>query len=368
VGVEDFAEVASRLVAGEALADADERVALVNELVVYQWGMVDEADVASAIGRKLRLEFRSALESPSLLMQFFGNRGGGSREDEQLLERLLRQLPQSLDKFEFSPAERDSLAKLLTIEARPAPPPAPVFAEEFVIKGVVRLSSAAERGQAEQSLGFRDSSALYADAWLPQRTAERLFEKSPMSVDGYFRAFVRVDQEEHAQAVLAALRDRKIEARAPIDFIEREQMQYAIIFHAMACIAATALAVAAIGIANTMLMSVLERTREIGILKALGARDRDISRMFLLEGALIGLAGGCLGLVVARLASIPADESLRTMVLERFKVELTSSLFVFPAWIAAGSVAFATLATTLAAVQPARRAARINPIAALRHE
>lgn len=362
------ANYATRLVAGNAPATHDEAVVLVGELLVYEWGFHNEADVDKVVGRKLRVEIRTGVSDPGLLMAMFGNPASASRSDERLLARLLKQLPESLDRFDFSADERAALQKLLTVEAAPDPPRQTVAVGEYVIGGVLRLLTPEERDRAARSFGWRDSSELYADVLAPQRTAETLFERSGLGEQGYYRAHVRVDDKEHVRGVLDRLEQMKLEARAPLEFIEREQLQYAMIFHAMACVAVVALAVAAIGIANTMLMSVLERTREIGILKALGARNGDILRMFVVEGALIGLVGGCLGPIVARLAAIPGDASLRAMVLERFEVELHESLFVFPFWIVAGSIAFATLATTLAAIQPARRAARIDPIAALRHE
>jgi putative ABC transport system permease protein len=118
-----------------------------------------------------------------------------------------------------------------------------------------------------------------------------------------------------------------------------------------------------------MLISVLERTREIGIMKAVGAANGHVLFIFLFEGALIGLAGGACGLGLARGISIPGDAWVRSMVSRNLvNVELKESLFVFPPWLALAVLSFAALVTTLAAVYPARRAARIDPVAALRHE
>ena len=117
-----------------------------------------------------------------------------------------------------------------------------------------------------------------------------------------------------------------------------------------------------------MLMSVLERTREIGIFKAVGAGDGTVQLVFLIEGAFIGLIGGWLGLLLGWAASFPADAWVRSMVSRNLKIELKESLFVFPWWLTVGVVVFAVVVTTLAAVFPARRAARVNPVTALRNE
>jgi putative ABC transport system permease protein len=103
-------------------------------------------------------------------------------------------------------------------------------------------------------------------------------------------------------------------------------------------------------------------------MKAVGAGNGHVQMIFLLEGALIGLLGGGLGLALSRLAAIPADARMRAMVSRDLKVELKGSLFVFPTWIVVSVIVFAAVVTTLAAVYPARRAAKINPVTALRHE
>jgi putative ABC transport system permease protein len=129
-----------------------------------------------------------------------------------------------------------------------------------------------------------------------------------------------------------------------------------------------ALIVAALGIINTMLMSVLERTREIGIMKAVGARDSHIRAIFLVEGSFIGLIGGLFGLLLSWAASLPGDAWVRSLIATRLNVRLQESIFVFPAWLVLGAPLFAVAITTLAAVYPAHRAARVNPITTLRHE
>jgi putative ABC transport system permease protein len=177
-----------------------------------------------------------------------------------------------------------------------------------------------------------------------------------------------VDREENVKGVLQHTQEMKLRSHAPIEYIERERLIYLLIFTTMACVAAVALLVAALGIANTMLMSVLERTREIGIFKAVGAGDGTVQLVFLIEGAFIGLIGGVGGLLLGWALSFPADAWVRSIVSRDLKIELKESLFVFPWWLSGGVVLFAVLVTTLAAVFPARRAARVNPVTALRNE
>jgi putative ABC transport system permease protein len=119
-------------------------------------------------------------------------------------------------------------------------------------------------------------------------------------------------------------------------------------------IAGIALLVGGIGIANTMFMSVLERTREIGILKAIGATDNIVLEMFLLEAGIIGLVGGVLGLALAAIA---------TLILNYFGVptDISPELALF-------GLSFSVVVGVIAGFFPARRAAKLLPVEALRYE
>ncbi len=146
------------------------------------------------------------------------------------------------------------------------------------------------------------------------------------------------------------------------------RMNVLLVSVATAFVAIIALVVAAIGITNTMIMSVLERMREIGIMKALGARDGHIRLIFVVEGVLMGLVGGGLGLLLAWLASFPGDWYARSVMEPQTRMPVKETLFAFPLWLVAGVPALVCLITTLAAWYPASRAARVNPVASLRHE
>ena len=208
-----------------------------------------------------------------------------------------------------------------------------------------------------------------ADVLLPTRTAEELFFRRKEAASfGVHEETILVDREENVKPVLARVTAMKLQAHAPLEYIERERFIYLVIFTTMACVAAVALLVAGLGITNTMLMSVLERTREIGIFKAVGAGDATVQAIFLIEGAFIGLLGGAGGLLLGWAASFPADAWVRGMASRDMKIELKESLFVFPWWLTLSVLLFAVTVTTLAAVFPARRAARVNPVTALRNE
>ena len=204
---------------------------------------------------------------------------------------------------------------------------------------------------------------------LPYRTATDLYFRGAGNEEpGVNLAVLMVDAEKDVKNVVTRVAGMGLQPRAALEFIERERLIYVLIFGGMTCVAGVALLVSALGIANTMLMSVLERTHEIGIMKAVGADNRHLQCIFLVEGGLIGLIGAGAGLLLAWAASYPGDAWVRSMVMRDIKIELKSSIFVFPPWMAATVLLFTVVVTTLAALYPARHAARIDPVTALRHE
>ncbi len=126
-------------------------------------------------------------------------------------------------------------------------------------------------------------------------------------------------------------------------------------------LASISLLVGAVGIANTMFTAVLERTNEIGIMKAIGARNSDILRIFLIESALMGFVGGLLGILVGM-----GIGKLAELILAQL---LGSGVFIvyFQWYLLLGTLLFAMIVGILAGIMPARQAASMNPVDALRH-
>ena len=236
------------------------------------------------------------------------------------------------------------------------------LSREFTIVGITRLPNSDERDDRWDPLN-QDAEIL-----LPLQTATDLHFQVPREAQQGIDATLLVDREANIGGVLQQIKRLGLNGFAFREGLKRERLLYSLIFRSMTCIAAVALFVAALGIVNTMLMSVLERTREIGVMKAVGAGNGVLQLIFLIEGSLIGLVGGGLGLLLAWGASFPGDMWVRAMVSRDIKVNLKGTLFVFPPWLMLTVMVFAVLVTTLAAVYPARRAAKIDPVTALRHE
>ncbi|MBO0722064.1 MAG: FtsX-like permease family protein, partial [Blastocatellia bacterium] len=129
------------------------------------------------------------------------------------------------------------------------------------------------------------------------------------------------------------------------------------------------LLVASFGISNTMIMSIRERTREIGIMKAIGGSNGEIMRIFFVEASLIGLTGGLLGALAGwgtdRLLNAWANRYVARQIGHAIKY---IEFFHIPFYLIAGAITFAALISMIAAIYPALAAARVDPIKALRYE
>jgi putative ABC transport system permease protein len=364
-------ELQKRLVAGQMFSATADRDILVSEYILYQLGITDDDQVEQLLGKPLRLEVPfeghgQQLDTLLTLLQVTAK--GLTQQEEKALQQIAGQLPAILTQPEvvkqlkLGPAEAALLTKLAAQQAKPKPPPL-VVTEQLTLRGVLASGEDPER-RMPWFWAYRD-----VDAALPQGTAEEIYTKYPPNQKfGFERLMVEVDDPNHVKEVDEQIRALGLKTFNLLEFLEREQFLYLLIFVGMTVVALIALLVAALGIINTMLMSVLERVREIGIMKAVGARELHLRLMFLLEGALVGLIGGLLGLVLGWAVSLPADAWLRSLVESRLNMKLDRSLFAFPPWLVAGVPLFACLTTTLAAYYPARRAARIDPVHALRHE
>ena len=126
--------------------------------------------------------------------------------------------------------------------------------------------------------------------------------------------------------------------------------------------------VSAINIANTMVMSIYERTKEIGIMKVLGCTVRDIKRQFLLESGMLGLCGGIMGIGLSYLVSYLLNKYVAEFLGSFLGTGASGVVSVIPVWLPFAAAAFGTLVGVVSGYFPARRATRIRAIEAMKTE
>ncbi len=177
---------------------------------------------------------------------------------------------------------------------------------------------------------------------------------------------VTVDDLSNIEAVVDQINsETTVQAQANADMIEQQQQALQVVQLIFGGIGSIALFVAAIGIANTMLMSIHERTREIGVMKVIGAQVGDIRRMFLLEAMLIGIIGGLIGVVISMGASAGIN-MLANQYLGASGFDETTYISYIPLWLPFAAFFFSALIGLLAGYLPATRATRISAIEAIR--
>lgn len=180
----------------------------------------------------------------------------------------------------------------------------------------------------------------------------------------YDQAYVYVDNMDNVTDVQKQITELGYEAWSNAEYLESMQSQYRMIQAVLGGIGAVSLFVAAIGIANTMMMSIYERTKEIGIIKVLGCDMRAIQQMFLWEAGFIGLIGGFFGLVLSYLLSFGINLLLGGMYSEGG----STTVSYIPIWLPFVALVFAVLVGMVAGFFPAKRAMELSPLAAIRNE
>lgn len=181
----------------------------------------------------------------------------------------------------------------------------------------------------------------------------------------YSKLIVQTASMDDVEAVQNALRDMGYQTYSDAEWIEQDQKIMGYIQLVLGGIGAVSLFVAAIGIANTMMMSIYERTKEIGIMKVLGCDMRNIQAMFLVEAGGIGFFGGVTGLVISYVLSFVINILTKGMM---DSADMTAKLSQIPVWLALFSLVFAILVGMLAGFFPSLRAMKLSPLAAIRNE
>ncbi len=180
----------------------------------------------------------------------------------------------------------------------------------------------------------------------------------------YTSAAVKVDDIDNVNHVADAIRQMGYNVETNAEYLESMQKQFAMIQAVLGGIGAVSLFVAAIGIANTMMMSIYERTKEIGVIKVLGCSLKNIKQMFLMEAACIGLIGGVIGNVLSFLVSA----LINAVTGHGAAMGFDGNISYIPLWLVLVSMLFAMLVGITAGYFPAKRAMQLSPLAAIRSE
>jgi putative ABC transport system permease protein len=182
----------------------------------------------------------------------------------------------------------------------------------------------------------------------------------------YATLTVRVDRASAVPAVQDAVRNLGFATFSLLDLTRSLRRVFAILDLLLGIFGSLALAVASLGIVNTLVMAILERRREIGVLKALGASDRDVRQLFFAEASVMGLAGGAFGVLLGW--GIGRTIQFVTAAYLRQQGIPAENIWLVPWWLVLGAMAFSLVVSLAAGMYPAARAARLDPVEALRYQ
>lgn len=183
----------------------------------------------------------------------------------------------------------------------------------------------------------------------------------------YDKVDVKVNEPENVENVQNTIKDMGFDAFSLNDQLDSVKSQLAVIQAVLGGIGAISLLVAAIGITNTMIMSIYERTKEIGVMKVIGASLKDIKKLFLFESALIGLLGGIFGVIFSYMLSFVINQ-FGGPFLESMGSSPGIKISVIPIWIVFASMAFSAGIGIISGYFPARRAMNLSALEAIRTE
>jgi putative ABC transport system permease protein len=235
---------------------------------------------------------------------------------------------------------------------------------------VVGVTPASDSGGGQ--VGFNN-----AGIYLPLSVAEKLqvvqgADLREMSRSGpaegirYAALNVRATSPAAVAQIESSIAHMGFAAFSLIDVTRNLRIFFAIFDLFLGIFGSLALAVASLGIINTLVMAILERRREIGVLKALGAADRDVRQLFFAEAGVMGLAGGIFGVLLGW--GIGRAIQFATAVYLKRQGMNSPNIWSVPLWLVLGAVAFAVVVSLASGIYPASRAARLDPVEALRYE
>lgn len=196
---------------------------------------------------------------------------------------------------------------------------------------------------------------------------------------GFERLMVMVDKIKDVDRIQSEIDDMGYGTNSLADMRKSMQKQAQTIQLVLGAIGAISLIISALGITNTMIMSIYERTREIGVMKVLGCKIGNIRQLFLLEAGIIGLLGGCIGVILSYLASFAINTIGKSymnsgnggmigMGMGMGMGDAESRISSIPPWLALLSIAFAILIGLISGFSPARRAMKLSALEAIKTE
>jgi len=236
--------------------------------------------------------------------------------------------------------------------------------QKLKIVGVADLDPESLRGpmRAKVFLPLKLAQGLHVMQPTDLREISRAANNQPV----YSSISVRVKNPTQIQGVEDAVKKMGFTTFSILDASRSLQQVFKVLYAFLGIFGSLALAVASIGIVNTLVMAILERRREIGIMKAIGASDGDVQKLFFAEAGAMGILGGIVGVMLGW--AIGQVINFGTNIYLKSQSIPPEHFWAVPLWLVVFSIVFAFLVSLVSGLYPAGRAARLDPVQALRYE
>ena len=399
----------ARVLFGERLEPGDEEGVLLNEFQAYQLGYLSDEDLENLIGKKLTFKYLAAYRNSGLRMLSRIGELTGDASISELGEMMLvlNKLDESLDATDLADDEKELLRAMVSgvvdqATGRDTEPES----EDATDNEADSPSKKELENESENQLyvpqldGFKvtvgeDGEVFlqrdlfvrgvtyqpeHDDMWsilnvvyesdggaveLPFSTLEQLAFQA-RNMKGFYSAVAKVDDVRNLRSVVDQIEAEGFESSSGVQIVEQIDHEIGKIRIAIAGIALLILLIAALGITNTMIIAVLQRTQEFGIMKSLGARNSHVMLLMLMEGAVTGIIGAAIAVLVSLGLSFVIDGLVRSYIESRIGDSFTQSTFVFSLLDVIIVFLVSAFVCTVASLLPAWRAARLDPVVAMK--
>ncbi len=240
---------------------------------------------------------------------------------------------------------------------------AKILGQRIHLKFTIGSSTTDEKATVEQDFTVKGvvDGATGAEAYIPSG----VFEKNGASVASNLK--ILVSNQNDVPQVRREIESLGFSSTSPLDTLDQINQVFGLLQLILIGFGGIGVIIAVLGMFNTLTISLLERTREIGLMITLGARQRDVRRMFVVESLILSVLGGVVGILAAWVLGLTANIALNSFAHSRGVTEEVSA-FAFPPILILSTVILSAILGLLVVYFPARRAARIDPIEALRGE
>jgi len=347
----------SRILFGEPLEATDRQGVLLSEYAAYELGFRSDDQLRQLVNQPIDVRFRLQGQRIASFLQFATNGQSDNSDVDQTLAAI-QELVENIDATPLTSEQKQRVRKVF----KPSGTSHDLLVtKKCAIRGIFRASDDKDLIDFARIVYVDDRPDIY----LPGEIATEL-ELSGDAFESFHAAIGAVDKLSNLEAVIEQVESNGWNTHSVLWLMKWIENDIDNVRIAVSALSLLVLFISAIGISNTMIVSVLERTGEFGILKSIGARDRHILILMLMEGVLMGVAGAIAAVTISIGISKLFAIAVRNYITQQMNGEFTASVFAFSAFDVLLVLCIATVVCAVASVFPAYRAARLDPVVAMR--